>query len=92
MQHIWWVDVGPSLRTGRFRSAAEVTMQAIDIMQEVIVRLRTTKADIFIRPDVGDFSAIQLDKAPELIQRGRDAAWEALPLINELIRDRKNEA
>jgi len=86
------VDVGPSLRTGRFRSAAEVTMQAIDIMQEVIVRLRTTKADIFIRPDVGDFSAIQLDKAPELIQRGRDAAWEALPLINELIRDRKDEA
>lgn len=83
------VDVGPNLRTGRFRSAAEVTLQAIDIMQEEIVRLKTRKADIFIRPDVGEFSSVRLDKAAELIQRGRDAAWEALPQIEELIQERK---
>lgn len=83
------VDVGPSLRTGHFRTAAEVTMQAIDIMQEEIVRLKTRKADVFIRPQVGDFSPIRLDKAPELIQRGRDAAKEALPLIESLTQERK---
>ena len=68
------VDVGPNLRTGRFRSAVEVTMQAFDIMQEVIVRLKTTEADVLIRPDVGDFSLIRLDKANQLIERGREAA------------------
>ncbi|NLG87140.1 MAG: patatin family protein [Firmicutes bacterium] len=84
------VDVGPSLRTGHFRSPAEVTMQAIDIMQEEIVRLKASTADVFIRPEVGEFAAVRFDKAADLVQRGRDAAWQALPQIESLIQKRKD--
>ncbi|HKM39337.1 MAG TPA: patatin-like phospholipase family protein [bacterium] len=83
------VDVGPNLRSGRFRSAVEVTMQAFDIMQEVIVRLKTSRADVLIRPEVGDFSLIRLDKATELIKLGRKAAIKSVPIIKGLLAEER---
>jgi NTE family protein len=82
------VDVGPSLRKGHFKSAAEVMIQAIDIMQEEIRRLKVSTTDVFIRPEVGYFPAIQLHKAAEIIQRGREAAWQALPEVERLVQKR----
>lgn len=77
------VDVGPSLKASRLRSLAEVTMQAIDIMQEELMRLKARAADIFIRPAVGEFSPLRLDCGAELIRLGREAAEAALPSLTE---------
>ncbi|MDI3538498.1 MAG: hypothetical protein PWP12_576 [Bacillota bacterium] len=75
------VDVGPSLKASRLRSLPEITIQAIDIMQEEVMRLKARTADVFIRPPVGEFSALRLDKGAELIRLGRMAAEKALPAI-----------
>jgi len=75
------VDVGPSLKASRLRSLPEITMQAIDIMQEEVMRLKARTADVFIRPPVGEFSALRLDRGAELIRLGRAAAERAVPEI-----------
>lgn len=75
------VDVGPSLKASRLRSLPEITIQAIDIMQEEVMRLKARAADVFIRPPVGEFSALRLDRGGELIRLGRSAAESALPAI-----------
>ncbi|BCV24776.1 patatin-like phospholipase family protein [Gelria sp. Kuro-4] len=79
------VDVGPSLKASRLRTLPEITMQAIDIMQEEVMRLKACTADVFIRPAVGEFSPLRLDRGPELIRRGRAAAEAALPAIKEAL-------
>ena len=38
-------------------------------------------ADVVIRPDVGEFSYIDLGHVPELIERGRQAAQEMMPVV-----------
>lgn len=85
------VDVGPSLKASRLRTLPEITMQAIDIMQEEVMRLKACTADVFIRPAVGEFSPLRLDRGPELIRRGRAAAEAALPAIKEALEKSRRE-
>lgn len=77
------VDVGPRLTASRLRTLPEITMQAIDIMQEELMRLKARSADVFIRPPVGEFSPFRLDQGAEIIRRGRVATWGALPALRE---------
>ena len=79
------VDVGPGLRKRQFKNAAEVMIQALDIMQEEIQRLKTSEIDVYIRPQVGHFSPIHLYKTATIIEYGRQAALQALPEIQKLI-------
>ncbi|NLY50195.1 MAG: patatin family protein [Firmicutes bacterium] len=83
------VDVGANLSKSRLRTLPEITMQAIDIMQEEIMRLKAREADVFIRPDVGHFNPFRLDRGQELVRRGREAALVALPQILASLKRRK---
>ncbi len=55
------------------------------IMEREIIKTRMSPVDVLIRPKVEIFTAMDYDKADELIQLGIDATEQQLPLIKNLI-------
>ena len=55
------------------------------IMEREIIKTRMSPVDVLIRPKVEIFTAMDYDKAEELIQLGIDATEQQLPLIKNLI-------
>lgn len=67
------------------RNIFDVITAAIELMEVTILRQRMIDADIVIAPDLGDIGPTRLDRALEIISRGKAAAREALPRIRESI-------
>jgi NTE family protein len=59
----------------------QVMMQSLYITAFAVAQHALENADIVIEPDVAYVGGADFQKAPELIQRGRDAAQKALPEI-----------
>jgi len=80
------VDVGFDFQARRARHLLDVLAKVVNIMGTELDRHQVAKADFVIRPDVGHVGTAQFDLAKDCIERGRQAAEEALPDLWALIR------
>ena len=84
------VDVGFCVRKGRITNMLGVIMQSIQIMGEEMSRFQSGKADILIAPKLGEtVDQLAFNRAPFIIEQGRQAAEEALPLLRKFVRRRR---
>lgn len=65
------------------RNIFEVIAAAVELMEITILRQRLIDADVVIAPDLGDIGPTRLDRAEDIISRGRAAARDALPQIEK---------
>ncbi len=77
------VDVGASPQPEPPGNPVDVLLAAAEIAARQGDRPR---ADLNIEPDVGEFSSFSFKAVPDLYERGRAAAEEALPAIEEMVR------
>lgn len=63
----------------------DVLHQSYLIMARVLSRVEIDKADVVIRPDVGDMALLDFERRQFAINAGEVAAREAIPLIVEAI-------
>ncbi len=67
------------------KNVFEVITTAVELMELTILRQRILDADVVIAPDLADIGPTRLDRAGEIIERGRAAARAALPAIMERV-------
>jgi len=79
------VDVGSRLRKRRVTNVIQVITQAFQIKGSELGISQGAEADLLIRPDVVEVDQIDFSHGRELVQKGQEAAEEALPQIRELV-------
>ena len=79
------VDISADLDDRQPEGILETILQSINIMYSKIALTQLAKADIVIKPKVGNIGSADFSKRHEAIMEGEKAAMEALPKINELI-------
>lgn len=83
------IDVGYRGQQVKTENIMQHVMHAIDIFEWQIAQQRTSEADLMITPDVLNIDPLRIgDRAHECIERGRIAAYEALPQIRALLEDK----
>ncbi len=79
------VDVGRDLESSdEVSNALEVVMRNESIAGYWLKRPHTERADIVIDPDVGHYTWSHVDQMDALIEAGRTAARESMPMIEKL--------
>ncbi len=80
------VDLGYSGQVNEdFRSASEIVLQSIDIMNREVTLLKGVQyADVVIRPEVGDIDFKQSGYMSLCVARGAKAAWAQINEIRRL--------
>ncbi|WP_313777799.1 patatin-like phospholipase family protein [Flagellimonas meishanensis] len=74
-QLIIGVDVQHDLSTREsLSSATEILLQINNYRTVNDMRKKAEKTDIYIKPDIGEFSVIDFDRGQEIISKGEDAA------------------
>jgi NTE family protein len=73
------------LKTGKAPNVVSIVLGAIEIMESEIIRARSEAIDVVITPDVAQFTTLEYDRADDIIQVGREAAWRALPQLRQLL-------
>lgn len=63
----------------------EIAVQALDIMSYQISRNLLEQADCVLSPEVYDVKLIEVDRIPECIKRGYDAAVKKMPEIKSVL-------
>lgn len=79
------VDVGFGIGESKLKNIFEILVQASDIMMRELSRKRWLDADIIIRPQVGQFPAMDLKNADLIIKAGVDATQPLIPEIKKMI-------
>ncbi|MGV3487832.1 MAG: patatin-like phospholipase family protein [Tuberibacillus sp.] len=79
------VDVGELTPKKEIRTFFDVIMQSIDIMQEQIVKLQESSADITLKPPVSEFHSKVFTNIDKIIRIGEDTARAHLPEIQKRI-------
>jgi NTE family protein len=79
------VDISSSMASTPPHDTIETIMQSITIMYSKISEIQLAKADIVIRPQVGNIGAGDFTKRHEAVLEGEKATQAALPKINEII-------
>jgi NTE family protein len=79
------VDVGYRGEPVQPKGVIGVMMQAFDIMEWHLARMKFSTADLMIIPDVRELNPVHMNHAAKAIARGREAAREALPRIREML-------
>lgn len=79
------VDISSDLDTARPSGTIETILQSINIMSSKISVVQLSRADIVIRPLVGQIGSADFDKRNEAIIEGEKAALQALPKIQEIV-------
>lgn len=74
-------DLGFSDFRGRLRSLPDIILRTIDILERQAAVQEPLHADVVISPPLSDVGSTQLNRASEVIERGRRAAEESLPEI-----------
>ncbi len=69
----------------------DVLHQSYLIMARALSATEVDKADIVIRPDIGDMSLLEFDQREMAISAGERAAEQAIPLILEIIRQKSRQ-
>lgn len=80
------VDVGQFTPKKDVRTIFEVIGQSIDIMQEQIVKLQESSADLLLKPPVSDFQSKVFTNIDKIINIGEETAKRHLPEIKEMIK------
>ena len=65
----------------QIRHLPDVIIQTIDILSRQAAYWQRIDCDVLIEPDLGNVTLTQLNRAEEIIEKGREAAWKALPEI-----------
>lgn len=79
------VTFGPD-RQVEIKSALDVIMTSLDIMQKHHFDLSASGADVLLQPKVGRFSSRDFDKADQIIALGRKEAEEKLEEIRRVVK------
>jgi NTE family protein len=86
------VDVTADFSRFQPKSIIGILNQAIYIQSEAMSKQELARADIVIRPTLGDISAIDLSRYAECIDGGILAARHAVPAIKQILLDKNFEA
>ncbi|MEW6228576.1 MAG: patatin-like phospholipase family protein [Bacillota bacterium] len=81
------VSVTPKLELKHIEdpTAVDIILNTLDIMQHRLFQTTAAQAKVVIEPDVSFASGIEFWEARELIARGEQAAFEAIPRIRKAI-------
>lgn len=82
------VDVTADFSRFQPRNILATLNQAIYIQGESLSKAELARADVVIRPRLGDISAVDLTRSAECIDGGILAARQAIPLIKQRILDK----
>jgi predicted acylesterase/phospholipase RssA len=77
--------VGWAPLRSRVRHLPDVIIQTIDILSRQAAASRWVDCDILIEPELGNVRLTQLNRAAEIVEKGRQAAQKALPEIEALL-------
>lgn len=86
------VDVTADFMRSQPRSVLEVLNQAIYIQSERLAQEELSRAQVVIRPNLGDITMMDLSRSDECIDAGVLAGRRAVPAIKRLILDKRFEA
>ena len=75
------VGIGPLRKT--IRNLSDVITNATQILEGQLSLLKPIQADVVLEPDLGNVTSTQLNRAREIIEKGRRAALASLDLIEE---------
>lgn len=85
------VDVQHGLRDREnLQSATEILLQLNSFRTVEKMKNKTLETDIYIKPDIDNFSVMDFDLAEAIIENGRTAALEHLEDLKELAARQKN--
>jgi NTE family protein len=73
-------------------NAMDIFMNTMRILQHELGKFRAVSADLTITPDLSDFTWVEFYKTKDLIERGAEAAEEALPEVRRLLDERRVQA
>lgn len=80
------VDVSRPKGLGRQpRNLLHMILDSVTVMSRPRVTQALEAADVVVQPDLSDFSAVELERGPEMIRLGREAMEAALPQVMELL-------
>jgi NTE family protein len=85
------VDVSSPLESFVPETTIETILQSVDIMYSKISESQLQKADVIIRPLVGNFGSADFTRRHEAILEGEKAAIKALPAINQILSKLRHE-
>ena len=85
------VDIAADRDTRQPEGTIDTILQAINIMHAELSIKQLGKADIIIRPRIGYIGASDFEKRHEAILEGEKAASEALPAIQKIIENLRQE-
>ena len=85
------VDISADRNTKQPEGTIDTILQAVNIMHARLSIKQLGRADIIIRPKVGYVGASDFDKRHEAILEGEKAATEALPEIQKIIENLRQE-
>ena len=85
------VDISASLSPTVPTGTIETMMRAIDIMHNKMSVIQLRSADVVIKPKVGNIGSSDFTRRHEAIMEGEKAAAEAMPAINQIITNLRQE-
>ncbi len=85
------VDVGSDFHFNEVNNACDIIMQSIEILDHHALQAYVPDADIFIRPQVGEFSTAKFERREECIACGMLAAEAVLPDIWRVIKEKEGK-
>jgi NTE family protein len=85
------VDISANLSAAAPAGTFETIMQTVDIMHNKMSVIQLKSADIVIKPKVGHIGASDFTKRHEAIMEGEKAAVAAMPAINQIITNLRQE-
>jgi NTE family protein len=85
------IDISSELATTQPSSTVETILQSINIMSSKISVTQLSRADVVIRPAVGQIGSADFTKRHEAILEGEKAALQSLPKIQEIVAQLKRE-
>lgn len=85
------VDISSDIEDRPPEGTIDTLLQSISIMYSKLSSIQLSKADIVIRPKVGNIGSSDFSKRHEAVLEGEKAAIQALPEIKNLINRLQNE-
>ncbi len=85
------VDISADLDVKPPEGTIDTILQAVNIMYSKLAAIQLTRADVVIKPKVGQIGSADFERRHEAIMEGEKAAIEALPAIQNVINRLKQE-
>lgn len=79
-------DVGEPIRKlDSLKTFVDILFQSVGFHQQESDIVQKQKTDIYIRPNINEFSSFSYERVDEIIDRGEQAARQAVPRIKEML-------